>query len=75
MLEPYSIRCLKAIEALYGGREELAKKLGVTTHAIARWVAEGSISKGGVYDLCELQDKFTGKELMGHLDDEKKKRK
>jgi DNA-binding transcriptional regulator YdaS (Cro superfamily) len=66
---PYSIKCLRAIEAFVGGREVLAKKLGVSEIAISKWVMSGKVSGKRVLALRELSgNRFSTDELLGAYD-------
>lgn len=68
---PYSIRCLKSIEHLIGGRDVLAKKLGVSKNTVDRWVIERQIPRAHILPLVKLSnEKFTCEELLGGNDDE-----
>lgn len=72
---PYSIRCLKAIEDLAGGRVELAQKLGVSRHTIDRWVIAGQVPRAHILPLIEISGKkFNAEELLGGLDTRNKNR-
>ena len=66
----YSIRCLRAIEGFVGGRERLAKRLGVSVATIAQWVRENKIVGKYILKLCEISDDhFQADELLGRFDD------
>lgn len=68
---PYSIRCLKAVEALVGGREELAEKIGVSHHTVGRWVHFEKISGKNLFNLSRISmGKFTADEFAGSFDDD-----
>jgi hypothetical protein len=49
--DSYRIRCLKAIEAMAGGRQELAEYLGISYNAISQWVVRGEVSDKRILDL------------------------
>lgn len=72
VMEPYSIRCLRAVEALVGGRDVLCDRLNLSKAAISRWIKEGHISKGAILDLTKIQDKFSSDEFLGVFDDEER---
>lgn len=66
---PHSIRCLKAIEAYEGGRDEVAEKLGLKRGAIDRWVREKKIAPGAVLKLSKMfNEKVSVEELLGSND-------
>lgn len=53
---PHSIRCLRAVEAFVGGRDKLAKNLGVSRGAIDRWIRVGSVAANKAIKLSALSD-------------------
>lgn len=66
---PYSIRCLKAIESLAGGRSVLAKFLDVTPFALDQWTKRRKIPSSAILGLIKAgKEKFTAEELLGAHD-------
>jgi hypothetical protein len=67
--EPYSIRCLKAIIEMYGGRGKMAKLLGTHRRNIDYWIRVGNIAPHWVLELAKLgEGKFSEGELLGKFD-------
>ena len=68
-VEPYSIRCLRAVEDLVGGRERLCQELNLSSGAVSRWIKERQIARGAILDLVRLSGgKFTAEEFLGKND-------
>jgi ribosome-binding protein aMBF1 (putative translation factor) len=70
-MKKYSLRCLQAIEALAGGRQNLADRLGVSVACIARWKWGEGVPRNQILRLLEVTPgKFTAEELLGKWDSE-----
>ena len=67
--ELHSMKCLRVVEGLNGGRGTLAIKLGLTRHALDNWFRNGKVSPGFVAALVRLgSNKVTADELLGLKD-------
>lgn len=68
---PYSVRCLKAIATLVGGRERLADLLGVSPYTINGWVSTKQVPRNMLRPLVRASGgKFSVDELVGVHDDQ-----
>ena len=66
---PYSVRCFNAICEMVGGRENMAKELGVRKQTLANWAYERRISHRFLLKLVKLgEGKFSAEELLGKFD-------
>lgn len=52
--KPHKIRCLRAIEAYFGGRQYLSDKIGYSEYQITSWHRRGNIPDKACMKLSKL---------------------
>lgn len=70
MKVPYSVRCLKAIAVLVGGRDQLGNLLGVSHFTINGWIRTKQVPRNMLMPLVRISgNKFSVDELVGAHDE------
>lgn len=68
--KPWRIKCLRAVEGLLGGRQELADRLSLSRAAIDRWIREERLPQDYIGKLIELShNRFTADDFLGLKDE------
>jgi hypothetical protein len=67
--KPWRVRCLRAVEGIVGGRDQLAVELGITKGAIDRWIREERLPQDHIGSLISLsRHRFTADDFLGLKD-------